>query len=110
MLVGVDRFVSVRVFVGVTMFMQMIGRVSVFVRMRMLVLVVLHGMGVIVLVVVFSDDVDLGSGEAAAGDLACFKSRTDVQGGSSVLEQREGNAGVDEGTEKHVARDTGEAF
>ena len=54
-------------------------------------------------------NIDLGAGEAAAHDLAGFEPRADVEGFGDGGEFFEGDAGVDEGAEEHVAADAGEA-
>ena len=114
MVVCVHSSIGVRVFVAVSVPMLIGPRVRmamrVLVRVRMLVLVILNRMSVIVLVGFVRDDVDFGSGEAAAHDLPALQTRTDVQGCHRVLKYGEGYAGIDEGTEKHVAGDAGEAF
>jgi hypothetical protein len=96
--------ICVRVFV----FMLMI--VTVRVHVRMLVLVILHWMIVNVLVALSRQDVDFGSAETAAHDLPVLEARANVESRNRVLKNREGNASIDEGAEKHVAADAGEAF
>jgi len=56
-----------------------------------------------------SEDINLGSGEAAPHDFASLEARPDVEGigGSGKLVKRD--ARVDEGAEEHVAADAGEA-
>ncbi len=57
----------------------------------------------------FFEDVDFGAGDAAAVDLFDFEGRAEVEGGGGVVEDLRVEAGVDEGSEEHVATDAGEA-
>jgi len=91
-----NRAVGVGVFVSVDMLMWMIVGVRMFVSVRMLVLMVLHGVSVLVLVILngmsvivafIRDDVDFGSSETAASDLAGFKARAHVQGRRGALKK-----------------------
>src|ERR1700733_7888638 len=59
--------------------------------------------------VVFDDDIDLGSGQPAAAGLPHFEMRANVQRGSRLLEQGKGHARVDKRAKQHVAADAGEA-
>ncbi len=52
---------------------------------------------------------DLGAGDAAAVDLFDLEGGVEVQGGGCVVEYLRVEAGVDEGSEEHIATDTGEA-
>ena len=60
--------------------------------------------------VVFDDDIDLGSGQPAAADLAHFEMRANVQRSSRFLEQGKRHACIDKRAEQHVAADAGEAL
>jgi hypothetical protein len=100
--------VLVSVLVLVTVGVRMLVLVIVNVRVGVIVLVDSFDVGV--LVIGLGDDVDLGSGEAAAHDFAAFNARIDVQGCNSVFEHGKWDASIDEGSEEHVAADAGEAF
>ena len=89
---------SMRVFVGMI------------VAVGMFVLVILHRMSLIVLMAVFCEDIDLGSGKATAKDLPVLKASSNVESSNRLLKQRDRNTSIDEGAEKHVAADAGEAF
>jgi hypothetical protein len=54
-------------------------------------------------------DVNFGAGDAAADYFARFEARADVEGGGGLFEKGNGDAGVDERAEEHVATDAGEA-
>jgi hypothetical protein len=56
------------------------------------------------------EDVDLGCRDAAAIDLLNLQRGSDVEGGGGLPEDFKGDAGVDQGAEKHVACDSGEAI
>ena len=56
------------------------------------------------------EDVDLGAGDAAAVYGFDPETGVDAERPGRVVEHVFGNAGVDEGAEKHVAGDTGEAI
>ena len=56
------------------------------------------------------DDINFRSGNAAAHDFAHFEARAEIQRGGCFLEMGEGNAGVNESAEQHVAADSGKAF
>ena len=90
MLMFVDRAISVGMFMGVNVLMLMFVSVGMFmrvtVRVGMFVLMILHGESVLVLVIVVCDDVNLGTGKAAAHHFMALKARTNVQGGDRVLE------------------------
>jgi hypothetical protein len=121
-LVRVYCSVGVRVFVGVRVPMLIGVRVRMlirmFVRVRMFVLMILNRVLVIVPVLVlvlmevlpFYEDVDLGTAEPPAHHLTALETRTHVQGCHGVLKHGEGDTGIHEGAEKHVAGDTGKAF
>jgi hypothetical protein len=94
----------VRMLVRMRLFVPMI------VGVRVLVLMILHGMIVVVLVNFIRDDVNLGSAKAAAHHLAAIETRTDVQSCCSVLKQREGHARIHQGPKEHVTGDAREAF
>ena len=55
------------------------------------------------------EDVDFGAGDAAAVDFFDFEGRAEVEGGGGVVEDLRIEAGVEEGSEEHVATDAGEA-
>jgi len=92
--------------VGVTVIVLMLMLV---IPERMGILMVVRGFAVAMTICGFDDDVDLGSGEAAAHDLANFETRTDVQGCCRLLKRGEGHARVDQGAEEHVSTDAGKA-
>jgi hypothetical protein len=98
---GVHCSISVSVLVlmivGVRMF------VLVIVNVRVGVIVLVGSFDVGVLVSGIGDDVDLGSGEAAAHDSAAFNARIDVQCCNGMFESGERHTGIDEGAEEHVA-------
>ena len=54
-------------------------------------------------------DVNRGGGDAAAVDLIDFEGRVEVEGGYGFVEDVWVDSGVEEGSEKHVATDAGEA-
>ena len=56
------------------------------------------------------DDIDLGSGDAAAAYFAHFKAGADVEGGGCFCKGVKGNAGVHQGAEHHVAAYAGKTF
>jgi hypothetical protein len=56
------------------------------------------------------DDIDLGSGDAAAAHLAHFKTGADVERGGCFGKEVKGDAGIDEGAEEHVAAYAGKTF
>jgi hypothetical protein len=101
---GVLVRVPVLVIVGVRVIMRMVVGVGV------LVLMILDRVIVFVLVSFVSDDVDLGPAEPSAHHFAALETGTDVQGRCGVLQDREGDARIDQGTKKHVAGNAGEAF
>jgi len=126
----VGMVMSVVVFVKMIVLMRMVVLVSMIVLMRVGVdqagavgMLVLMRVGMLVGVGaavsrghVFAGansftrvNIDLGAGEAAAHDLAGFEPRADVEGFGDGGEFFEGDAGVDEGAEEHVAADAGEA-
>ncbi len=76
--------------------------------------VVCVGVGEVVDVRVFGqlavfEDVDFGAGDAAAVDFFDFEGGAEVEGGGGVVEDLRVEAGVEEGSEEHVATDAGEA-
>src|ERR1700755_2371337 len=54
-------------------------------------------------------DVDFGGGDAAAVDLFGFEGRVDVESGYGFVEDLRVDSGVEEGSEKHLTTDAGEA-
>jgi len=56
------------------------------------------------------DDIDFGSGDAAAAHLAHFKTGADVERGGCFGKEVKGDAGIDEGAEEHVAAYAGKTF
>ena len=52
---------------------------------------------------------DFGAGDAAAVDLFDLEGGSEVEGGGGVVEDLRVEAGVEEGSEEHVATDAGEA-
>ena len=52
---------------------------------------------------------DFGAGDAAAVDLFDLEGGAEVEGGGGVVEDLRVEAGVEEGSEEHVATDAGEA-
>ena len=55
-------------------------------------------------------DVNLCGGDSAAVDFFDAKGGVEVQGSGGIVEDFGVDSGVDEGSEKHVAGDAGEAF
>src|SRR5258705_5705876 len=55
-------------------------------------------------------DVNFGGGDSAAVDLFYLEGGVEIQGGGGLVEDGGIEAGVDEGSEKHVAADAGEAI
>lgn len=55
------------------------------------------------------ENVDLGAGDAAALNLACFQTRADAKRRSGLLQDFERYTGIDQGAEEHVAADAGKA-
>jgi hypothetical protein len=100
----------------VPMLVRVLVLMRMFVRVRMFVLMILNRviMPVIVVALVqvlpFYEDVDLGPAEPPAHHLTALETRTHVQGCHGVLKHGEGDTGIHEGAEKHVAGDTGKAF
>lgn len=95
--ISVSMFMSMRVNMCVFVLMVMdlrVARLSVFFTKAM------H-------IPAFDHNVNLGSGEAAAGDLLHFETRAHVQRHSSFFKHREGHAGLDESAEQHVSTDAG---
>ena len=54
-------------------------------------------------------DVNFGGGDSAAVDLFDLEGGVEIQGGGGLVEDGGVEAGVDEGSEEHVAADAGEA-
>jgi hypothetical protein len=79
--------------------------------MAYLVLVLLIGMARIDVLgeMVAFEDVDFGTRDSAAVDLLGLERCINVECGSCLLEYVQGDAGVNEGSEEHVACNTGEA-
>ena len=61
-------------------------------------------------ILVFDDDIDLGSGQASAAYLAHFDASAYVQRCSRFLKESEGYTRIDKCAEQHVAADAGEAL
>ena len=57
-----------------------------------------------------NDYVNLGASDASAGDPAHIQARADVQCGDGFLEMGEGDSGVNQSAEEHVAANSGEAI
>ena len=55
------------------------------------------------------EDVNLGTGDAAAVDGLDPQCGVQVEGGGRIVQDGRFDAGVQKGSEKHVATDTGEA-
>jgi len=55
------------------------------------------------------EDVDFGAGDAAAIDFFDLEGGSEVEGGGGVVKDLRVEAGVEEGSEEHVATDAGEA-
>jgi hypothetical protein len=83
--------------------------VVVLMPMVMSLIVAVPGLVVFVRIARVHNNVDLGSGEAAASDLAHFQTRADVQGCGSLFKQGERHARVDQSAEQHVSTDAGKA-
>ena len=86
-------------------------------RVRMLMMIVLVNvtrftvrMVVRGRIVVFDDDIDLGSGKAAAAYLAHLETCANVQCGSCLFKQGKGHARIYKRAKQHVAADAGEAL
>src|SRR5581483_4755719 len=82
---------------------------------RMCVRVLLGKLQVVMLVCLFDDlamleHVDLRRRNTAAVDLFDSKGCADVEREHSLFENRSGNAGVEQGSQKHIAGRTGKAF
>ena len=101
-LMRVDRSVCVRVF----MLMGM--------TVGVLVLMIVNRMGMFVSrgmpIAGFYDDIDFGSGEAAASDLTHRKACADVQVSRSPFQQGERDAYIDQSAKQHVAANAGKAI
>jgi len=61
-------------------------------------------------VLFWRDDIDFGSSDASPAYLAHFKARADVERGGGFCKEVEGDAGIDERAEHHVAAYTGKTF
>jgi hypothetical protein len=80
---------------SVRLFVVMIVGVRVFVGVAMVVMIVVMFAG--------GDYVDLCSGEAAAHDLALLETSANVQRAGGFFKKGEGDAGVNQRAEQHVA-------
>ncbi len=69
------------------------------------VYVIMHGC-----ILILNDDVDLGSGKAAAAHLAHLETGTHIQCCSCFFKQGKRHARIDERAKQHVAADAGEAL
>ena len=56
------------------------------------------------------NDIDFGTCDAAACHLAHFKACPDIERGGCFCKGVEGNTGIDQGAEHHVATYTGKTF
>jgi len=114
----VYRSMRMSVFMRMNVLMLVIVRMRMFVLMiwlmlmavRLFVLMILHGMSVFVMLDFIRDDVNLGPAKSPAGHLPALKTRADVQPRCSALQQGEGNARIHKRAQKHIAADAREAF
>jgi hypothetical protein len=56
------------------------------------------------------EHIDLGGGQTAANDFAGLKAGANIEGCARFLEQTQRDACIDQGTEQHVAADTGKTL
>ena len=111
--VGVNRSVRMPMFEG----MGMTGVMGLRMGVRqflvsMLVNVICRALRMIVClyILVFDDDIDLGSSQPATTDLVHLKACTDIERRSRLFKQRKRHARIHKRAKQHVAADAGEAF
>ena len=93
MRVGVGLFVRVGVSFGVGLLVR-----------------VLVGLGLVFGEVAVLEHVNFGGGDAGAVDRFDLEGGAEVEGGYGLMEDVWGKAGVEKGSEKHIAGDAGEAI
>src|SRR5215472_17975359 len=95
--------------VGVSMFMLLWANLLVLMLMVLDLRVAQRSMFVAMRIAALDDNVNLGSGDAAANDLMHFETRAHVQGRGSFLHQRGRHTRVDQSAEQHVSTDARKA-